>query len=125
MSNELLDLEDKARLEFTIRTRETIIRTLLKDGIPNHTGDKVLLAQALDGIDRTILAKTKIKADDKAAQTQQNTVKLISDILSRVTVNNSGKRVEPLETINYEILDRVDGETQEGIERLNYETFMR
>jgi len=92
-TDDILDLEDKQRLELTLRTRDTIIRQLTSDGIPKDKDDREFLMKALDGLDRTVLSKTKLKIEDKAAQGQQQTTKMIADILYRIDVNNINKKV--------------------------------
>ena len=124
---EILDPEDKGRLEFTLATRKTIIDKLLgKDfNIPESSADKALLISALDGLDRTVLAKTKIKSDERSAKGQQQNAQLVAELLLRVRHDRVGTRTEPLAEVDYELNDLVPGETDVGEQNLNFETFSK
>lgn len=124
---DILDLEDKARLEFTLNTRKALIDKLIGKTceVPENSADKALLVSALDGIDRTVLAKTKIKSDERSAKGQQQTAQMISELLLRVHHTTSGPRVEPLAENDYKLDDLVAGETDIGEQALNYETFSK
>lgn len=123
---EILDPEDKGRLEYTLGVRKTIIGKLIGDGeIPGNTADKILLVAALDGMDRTVLARTKIKSDERTAQGQQQSAKMVAELLLSVNNKTSGPRVEPLAEVDYIVDDLVKGETDIGDQTLNYETFLK
>ena len=124
-SMDLLDVEDKARLELTLRTREMIINQMVKDNkLPESEEDRNFLMKALDGMDRTVLTKTKIKVDDSAAKGQMQTAKIISDVLLRINANNTNaRRTEPV------ILDAptpilVEGEEHIGVQTFRYSEIM-
>ena len=125
----IFDPEDAARINFSQQIRETAIKQLFKDGfIPEATSDRVTLIQLLDGMDRTTLAKTKIKAEDSAAKNNNAVQTMIADALKKVSRNPNGNVIRTLPTELDESLDvstLVSNETFIGIEQLDYETFMR
>lgn len=127
MSNDLMDLEDKRRLELTLATREKIITSVMKDGIPGDTSSRDFLIQALDGLDRTLLAKTKIKSDNENNKSQQETTKIIAEALRR----SSGKSMIDITPINpvldnsIVVDDLVPGEKDIGAPLLSYDDIMK
>lgn len=124
-SQELMDMQDKARLELTLSTRESIIKGLFKDNrIPIEQEDRDLLMKALDGMDRTILSRAKIKSDDSAQQTQAAQVALIAQLLIRATPTPGKVRTEDLEVIDGVVADVTEGETSIGVQTFTYAQIM-
>ena len=126
-ATDIMSLEDQARLELTLKTRELIIRDLLKDGqIPGEMGDRDFLMKALDGMDRTVLSKAKIKSDDNAAQTQAQTSKTIAELLLRVGNIPAGtKRTETIDIGDYPVGEIVEGETSVGVFPIKYDSIVK
>lgn len=126
MSDSVFSLDDEARLNLTQSTREKIIRDLTKDGkIPGETSDRVILMQALDGMDRTVLAKTKIKSDDRAHQQQTAATSLIAQLLTQTSVVRKKKTIQEITDVQIETPLLVEGELSVGAdEQLNYNNFM-
>lgn len=120
MSTDLLDLDDKRRLELTLQTREKIIQTLVAKGpVPGDRDDRDLLMKAMDSMDRTVLTKAKIKSDDSAAQSQAASSKLVAQLLLQRSQAQQGKRTEPVVLDNaYDINDVVDGEMLIGVQAI-------
>lgn len=120
MSNELMSLEDKARLELTLRTRETIIKELVVGGkIPADPNDRSFLIQALDGTDRTILARAKIKSDDSNAKSNAASANMVAEMLRRVNSNN----VNFVPRVGIPALPAMDIELVEGETHIGVQTF--
>jgi hypothetical protein len=120
-ANELMDLADKARLELSLQTRENIIRQLTANGcIPKELEDRDLLMKALDGMDRTVLTKAKIKSDDTAAQSQAAHAKLIAQALLHTGSRHQGKRTTPVELEDVTVVDMVEGETHIGVQTIKH-----
>lgn len=126
MSDSVFSLEDEARLNLTQQTREKIIRDLTKEGkIPEQTSDRVILMQALDGMDRTVLAKTKIKSDDRAQQQQNAATSLIAKLLTQTSAVRKKKTIQEITDVEIETPLLVEGELLIGSdEQLNYNNFM-
>lgn len=126
MTQSVFSVEDEARLNLTQDVRENIIRTLVVDRkIPTEQTDRILLMQALDGMDRTVLAKTKIKSDDRVNQQNAATTAMIAEILTKTSTNKARRRTEEIIDVQIERPVLVDGELTEGSDdQLNYNTFM-
>lgn len=126
MSESVFSHEDEARLNLTQSVRETIIRSLVVDNkIPSEQGDRTLLMQALDGMDRTTLAKTKIKSDDRAQQQNAATTAMIAEILSKTSNVKNRRTIHEIIDVEIERPILVDGELSVGTdEQLNYNNFM-
>lgn len=124
--NQLLDEKDTTRLELTLQTRENIVHKMLEDGIPEAEEDRAFLLKAMDGLDRVILTKARIKSDDTAVQNQRTVAKLIADILVRSEVKDgSTKRLESPVLESSIVADNVvEGETDIGVHNFSYDTFM-
>lgn len=124
-SQELMDMQDRARLELTLSTREAIIREMFKDNkLPADKEDRDFLMKALDGMDRTILSRAKIKSDDTAQQTQAAQARLISELLLRATPTPGKSRTEDLKVIDATVADMADGETDIGVRTFTFAEIM-
>lgn len=120
-ASELMDLTDKARLELSLQTRENIIRQLTAKGcVPEAPEDRDLLMKALDGMDRTVLTKAKIKSDDTAAQSQASHAKLVAQLLLHTGSRHQGKRTLPTELEDAVVVDAVQGETYIGVQTIKH-----
>jgi hypothetical protein len=74
--------EDQRVLNKTQSIRISIAEKLTKsDPVPGDSDEKRLLVQVLDGIDKQVLMKTKIKTDDQNQKTQQQTATIIAELL--------------------------------------------
>lgn len=126
MSTDVFSDKDNIRLEQTLSIRETLIAKLTEGGnIPYGKGDKEFLIQLLDGLDRTVLSKAKVKSADSANKTQQETAKLIGSVLARLDVASTGKRtVTPELNVDLESIDIIEGELNIGVETFDYDSIM-
>jgi hypothetical protein len=74
--------EDQDLLNKTQSIRIRIAENLTQSNpVPGDSDEKRLLVQVLDGIDKQILMKTKIKSDDQNQKTQQHTATIIAELL--------------------------------------------
>lgn len=126
-NNDIMDVKDQARLELTLTTRENIINSMLKKGLPESPEDRDFLMKSLDGLDRTVLSKTKLKLEDKAAQGQQETTKLIGDILKRFSATkiNSVREENVILDNSFTVTDPVAGEDHIGVSNMTYDEFTK
>lgn len=121
------DLKDAARLEHTLQTRENIIHQLMADGeLPDDKSDRAMLIAMLDGIDRTVLSKAKIKSDDTAAKSQQQTARMVANVLTRMasTPEISHANVLPVLPASITLNNTVPGELEIGHHETTYEEFL-
>lgn len=129
INDDLTALNDARMLDLTMRTRENIISKLTANGgIPEDRADKALLISALDGVDRTVLSRARIKADSKIADSNSQTTSLIANILSNINSKNlkslDDNREIPLLLIEVDKTLFVDGEMDTGTQSNDYESFM-
>lgn len=126
-STELLDLDDKRRLEFTLSTRETMIKTLLKDGVPTDEAEMSTLTSLLDGMDRTVLGKGRLKASEKSVSNDEQMKGIMSEMLKNLSFD-APKRDDvssaPSLPSSVKIDDIVPGETKIGTDVLDYDSFI-
>lgn len=127
--DDLTSLNDKRLLELTMRKREEVINSLTNKGVvPEDKADKALLVSMLDGIDRTILAKSRIKADTKIADSNAIATSLIANILSSITSKNVVVKDANREIPNLTIIEGdvtfIDGEMDTGTQNNNFESFI-
>jgi hypothetical protein len=122
--SEIMDVTDAARLELTLNTRETIIRSMVQNGkLPECTEDRDFLLKALDGMDRTVLSKAKIKSDDTNAKNQAGEAKTIASLLLQLrNSNKSATSSEPLPVLD-EPSNVVHEETFIGVQSFKTEEF--
>lgn len=116
-------------LDLTMRTREEVIKQLTKNGnIPEDKADKALLVSMLDGIDRTILSKSRIKVDSKISDNHAQATSLIANVLNSLNAKNlrsidEGREIPKL-TINIDTPVFIEGELDTGIQNNDFETFI-
>ena len=125
--NDLMDLDDKRRLELTLSTRENIIKKMMPNGgLPGNAEDRDFLMKAMDGLDRTILAKTRLKVDDQAAKSQADISALVGNVLARIDVNKMAVPIPGTrQSLAMDIkVETVPGETDLGTHPFDTEVFM-
>ena len=116
---------DNARIEKNLNLRDKLIDELIEMGATNRSKtDNELLVKLMDGTDRTILGKARLKQDE----TNSKSAKEIAQLLSGVLINldstrrdNSG--LPPLLDSSVTITDIVTGEMDVGAPPLRYEDF--
>jgi len=127
-NNSVFDLEDSARLNKTLKMRETIIDDLTSNGIPTDKEDRSFLISMMDGIDRTVLGKARIKTDEQSNKSQQEATDIVAKVLSSLSGINSpeNKRTHMpvLLDCDYQ-LSLVPGETDIGMQSLDLDTFQK
>jgi hypothetical protein len=81
-SEQTFSPEDQNILNKTQSIRINIAERLTQSNpVPADSDEKRLLIQVLDGMDKQVLMKTKIKADDQNQKTQQHTASIIAELL--------------------------------------------
>ena len=99
-SSSSLSDEDQLILDQNIQLRQTLISKLTKGGdIPGQSGDKILLLGLLDGTDRAILSRAKIKAEEKSTESMAQTRAMVANLLLDIrpnTVPEGFRRIDAL-----------------------------
>lgn len=87
MSNsDVLSDDDNRLLSLTSKTRETIIKKLTEnDKIPDDKDEIRLLLGSLDGLDRIVLGRAKIKNEEKANNNMEKSSNLIAELLLKAS----------------------------------------
>jgi len=126
-SEDVLDPDDKRRLELGLSLREDMIRELTKKGaMPENPKDRYFLLKIMETMDATILGKAKIKTDDNGQKTQEAVAKSLSEILIRTTARlPDSQREAPVIDQKHQVTDKVLGETDQDSSNLDYETFTK
>lgn len=130
-SNESLFSENDSRLLTRIQTvRETIIDKMVENNtLPTTDEDRQFLLKAMDGIERAVFTKAKLKSDDANNKNQNDIFMMITEILKKTEVGPlSDASVPPRSTqlgSEHTITDIVPGEMQVGIINQTYEEFKK
>lgn len=130
----LNEQEDDLLLKRNLEIRKKLVDKIVGPEMLNVPQDKTeaaLLNNLLEGMDRQILARKKIKADEKNTNTLANsTTGLMAELLKKVVPANvmssvANPSVEtPVIPDNLVELTLVPGETDIGIQVGDYNTFM-
>jgi hypothetical protein len=82
-TNEVFTAEEVAELAVVQRIRGNLLKQLTVDGtvVPPNTADKVLLATLLDGSDRQILTRVKMRHDKKANEGNAAATAMVAQLL--------------------------------------------
>lgn len=125
-TNNILEMEDARLINKGLAIREQIIDKLfVNNTLPSNEEDRELLMRSIEGIDKTVLSKTKIKVEKDNSKSTQETAKMMADILSRVTVKNLQSRKDipalPKEVV---VQNPIEGEKEIGTNNTTYEEFM-
>jgi hypothetical protein len=124
-SEDLLDIDDKRRLELGLSLREQMIRELTAKGaLPENPKDRYFLIKIMETMDLTILSKAKVKSDDSGQRAQESIAKSISELLTRShAVVPGSQRHAPEIPADIKVSNPVFGETDQGVAALSYNTF--
>lgn len=126
-----IEQEDQNRINKTLSIREKIIDKLTSsaDGFPSDKDDRAFLLANLDGLERVVMNKAKIKADDKTNQNNQKTASMIAHLLTKVTVfkkqDSQCRQEEPELPAELSLIQVNPGEMDQGVQTLDYDTFVK
>lgn len=131
-NEDLFPLIDARRLEYVNHVRESLVKEIVTDKIkiPEERGNKELLVSLLDGMERTVFNKAKIKTDKKAADNASEASALIANVLKSMPSLSSlqsnhqvGAKIPELpNTLEKPAL--IEGETAVGSQSQNIDEFM-
>ena len=112
-------LEDERRLELGLNVREQIIQELVHGGIPTNIDNRQFLLAAIEGMDRTILARRKIKVDSEADKNNKESMDAIVGVLTglnRKTIKQ--RRDRPSLDSSFVVKDEVPDEIYQGVQNI-------
>lgn len=92
-AHSLFTEEDEKTLEYTKDIRTRIVKELVKDNkVPEDSDDRKFLMSALDGLDRAVISKAKIRVDSKSANTAAESRALVANALLEIAANRQRER---------------------------------
>lgn len=126
----LFDPKEAEILNEVQDVRYRIVKTLTEnDELPESDEDRQFLLKAMDGLERTILTKAKIKSDDRQNQAREDVIEMVASVLKKINFQNEGKSIEGNRALqldsSMQITDIVPGEMDIGIKSQSYEEFMK
>lgn len=110
MSNYFTE-DDSRLLEKTIKVREKMIDALSEFAMPKKPSDVMAMVSVIESLDKTIMAKAKLKLDDSSNKTAEETQAMMRDLLINLH-RDTGKTNTGL--INNTLPDSVDYEVKPG-----------
>lgn len=128
MSTDLFSLEEQAIMYQNQQIRRKIVTDLTKNGteIPAENEHRDFLLKAMDGSEKVILAKAKIKVEDSAVKAQAGAAAAITDLLN--SIGPKVKRTPALpgqrEVPKIE-LETVIDETSQGVRTFTFDEIMK
>lgn len=119
--------DDDVLLNKTLSIRNVVIDQLFKDNkIPNDKEDRELLFRAMEGMDKTILARAKNKIDKEANTDVKEMNAIALAILEKTRPAHIKQGVEaPTLPSDIKVTNPIPGETDVGTVNLTYETFKK
>lgn len=90
METSVFTTEEIAELTSVQRIRLQLINKLTNDGVsvPDGSADKVLLGNILDGVDRQVLSRAKLRSDKEDARNNQNDLRVLAEALKTMDTRN-------------------------------------
>lgn len=119
------ETEDQRLIAKTLSIRENIVDELLKDGTPKTREDREFFLRTMEGLEHTVLTKSKIKIDEQNAKNQNQTQEMVAGLLLRlstVTGSTRNANVDLLSSVT--LTDIVPGETSMDERKTTYDEFM-
>lgn len=127
-NSSVLTEEEHKDIEYIQQTRKRLINLLTENGnkIPNDNGDKSLLGTLLDGSDRSVYTRAKLRNDKADNEINRDTVKIIAETLRSINrrdiVQYRKERKIPEELSKREF---VPGELEIGVEPIPIQQIIR
>lgn len=117
-------------LDKTLVIREQIIDNLLKRELPTKARDVECFTNLLESVDRSILAKAKIKIDEKANKTNEETKAILKSLL--LELHNNPETIIENTNIVHEVpeyqpsteISISDGELIPGTDNIDVKTLL-
>jgi hypothetical protein len=120
---------DDQDIEFVRGERQRIVKAIAGTAIPVDDSKKMaVLLSALDGIDRSAIARKRIRSEDKAAAGMSGAAALIAKVLTAANpldfIKEGLQREAPVLGSEVKTPELVPGETHRGTLNLSYEEVM-
>lgn len=128
MSNDLFSLEEQSIMEQNLRIRRKIVNDMTENGtkLPAENENRDFLLKAMDGSDKVILAKAKIKVDDASVKAQAGAAAAITDLLLSIGPKAKRAPATPDQRVLPEVkLETVVDETSIGVRTFSFDEIMK
>lgn len=131
-SDDYVPMTDEQQLLYTQKIRRGYIDDAIKNNVlqTGERGDKALVLQTLNDMDRQALTNKRIKADETNGAATAQAANIVASMLERMG-NNAMRETAPItNTTSPSLPDSipapvlVPGETEVGAAPLTYKTFM-
>lgn len=129
-SQSLFDLKEAEILNEVQDVRYRIVKKFTaNDELPEADEDRQFLLKAMDGLERTILTKAKIKSDDRQNQAKEDVIEMVASVLKKINFVDQEKIIEGNKSrqldSSMQITDIVPGEMDIGIKQQSFEEFAK
>lgn len=95
---------DVLRLERTLNIREQIIDNLLKNSLPTKARDVDSFVNLLESVDRSIIAKAKVNADEAKNKVDEATKGLLGELLETLHNSDSSAKTRTID-VNVSVVE--------------------
>lgn len=82
-NNDLFTIEEKEALDKTRKLRLEMVEDIVEDGMPQKAGDKRILNETLDAIDRQVFETSKMRAKVKENNDNSAILGMVVEVLRR------------------------------------------
>jgi polyhydroxyalkanoate synthesis regulator phasin len=119
------EMEDQRLLAKTISIREKIVDEMLKDGTPTTKENREFFLRTMEGLEHTVLTKSKIKVDEQNSQNQSKTQEMVANLLLRLsTIPSDTRNDTPSLPSSVTLTDMVPGEISTDGNKTTYDEFV-
>lgn len=122
--------EEMSDVRFVQEKRKAIVTTLFgKDNkLPDANSDKIMLMQALDGLDNSAIKRLRLKAETASTNANIANAAMMASLLTRITVGNQrpvikSNREMPVLEQEHSDVKLVPGELEIGTRSLTFDEF--
>lgn len=129
-NHSIFDPTDASILNEVQDVRYRIVQTLAGDNkLPDSEEDRLFLLKAMDGLERTILTKAKIKSDDVRNRNNEDMIDMVTNVLKQINFQHENAPINTNRQLRLDdsmkIIDIVPGEMDMGIKQETYEEFIK
>lgn len=122
LDEELFSKEDQEILQKTRTLRQTLLKSLVpSDKLPENNTEKVIVIQLLDGLDKQVMNRAKLRATDKQTNAIQNSAQAVAETLRNYTARTSTPAPAEMRKLPdaVKVTDPVPGEMEIGTITVN------
>lgn len=121
------DAEETRLLNKTVSLRERILNEMTEKHIPEDKDDRKFFLGIIDGLDRTILGKKRIKVEEDLGKSSQALQNAVAEVMLNAARNRSSGKIRattPALPPEVTLGEMVEGETAIDPVRETYDDFI-